>query len=228
MSNKFMKYKQAGQTLIETIVAIFILTTTLTAGLALTIYVLSHSDQTFNEIVATNLAREGVDVIKNMRDTNWLEDDAVGGSYDLKPDCHDDAVSPQDAACYPRVYEGVSGTGYHNYDLTTDGSYSLQFNPTSKSWSLSTVLGYGIYLQPDGTYTHTSLASPPKFFRKVVITRNTGPSFSNGPAAELIVTSVVGWVGKGCSGISAPAFDPALSNCSVTVTERLTNWKDYN
>jgi Tfp pilus assembly protein PilV len=99
---KHIKF-QSGQTLIETIAAIFILTMALTAGLGLTIYVLSHSKTTLDEIVATNLAREGIDVVKNMRDTNWLESDAKAvAPWDLQ-DC---TLNGKTVQCYPRVWEG--------------------------------------------------------------------------------------------------------------------------
>lgn len=65
---------QQGQSLIETIVAIFVLTTGLVSGLALAIYSFGASSDILERITATGLAREGVEVVRRMRDSNWLAD----------------------------------------------------------------------------------------------------------------------------------------------------------
>src|SRR6267154_1116516 len=97
--NKKYKFSE-GQTLIETIVAIFVLTMGLTTALGLAIYVFSNSNRFLNEIVASNLAREGVDAVRMMRDSNWLAGDAAGGSFGLQS-CPD--ISAQ---CYPNDFIG--------------------------------------------------------------------------------------------------------------------------
>ncbi len=217
------KKNEIGQTLIETIVAIFILTTALTAGLALTIYIFSNSERSVSEIVATNLAREGVDVVRNMRDTNWLESDAIGGAYALINNCTLNAFT---FPCFPKTWEGVSNIGYHNYDLTVAGNYRLQYNNSANAWSLG-VGSYALYKQIDGSYTHVANGTS-VFSRKVVLSKNTNAPFGAANFSELIVTSVVAWTGKTCLGTAAAiASDPSNTNCNVAVTERLTNWKDY-
>jgi hypothetical protein len=219
--------KQLGQTLIETIGAIFILTTALTAGLALSIYVLSHSELTLNEITATNLAREGIDVVKYMRDTNWLESDAKNASPWNLADCD---LNGKTVQCYPRVWEGVAG--YHNYGaFAINGSYSLAYNNSNNTWSMDANPGaYALYLQSDGSFTTNSTGGIPTFARKIVVTHNTtAPLFSGDSPdnlSELVVTSIVGWAGRNCTSMGNPP-DPSITNCNVVVTERFTNWKDY-
>src|SRR6185436_5586231 len=101
---------QTGQSLIETIAAIFILTMALTAGLGLAIYAFSRSAVSENQVVASNLAREGIDVVRAMRDTNWMESDKKGNpAWDLQT-CNDIGGK----LCYPKAYDGVSGGGFHN------------------------------------------------------------------------------------------------------------------
>src|SRR3989344_2406253 len=64
--------KEKGQTLIETVVALFVLTTGLTAGLSLAIYSFSTTTEISRKIIATGLAREGIEVARRQRDSNWL------------------------------------------------------------------------------------------------------------------------------------------------------------
>lgn len=221
--------KQSGQTLIETIVAIFILTMAITSGLAVTIYVLSNSGVSLNQVVATNLAREGVEMVRNMRDTNWLESDAYAAtdpSYALST-CNDASVSSSDFTCYPKAWDGVSAFGYHGYNLTQAGNYSLTRN-SNGTWSLNqSPSSYALYLQSDGSYGPTGSGNP-QYYRKISISHVTDSgTFGSGSNSEIVVTSTVGWSGKGCSVMTGVPPDPATTNCNAVVTERLTNWKDY-
>ncbi len=64
---------ESGQSLIEMIIAIAIILTGLIGALALTISNLSGTQESNTRVVASNLAREGIDVVRNIRDTNWLK-----------------------------------------------------------------------------------------------------------------------------------------------------------
>ncbi|MBX4205129.1 MAG: type II secretion system GspH family protein [Candidatus Doudnabacteria bacterium] len=222
---------QSGQTLLETIIAIFILTTVLTAGLSLTIYSLSHSDRTGEEIIATNLAREAIDVVRNMRDTNWLESDGRA-TYDLATDC---AIGANTFSCFPKAWEGVplSAGSSHYYPLTA-GTYRLEFDPVTNSWNLAvSPVSYAMYRDTDGYYSYSALGAVgvPIYSRKIVITHIYGNPFSasDNPTnlSELRVTAVVGWTGRGCQAMTGTPPDPSTTNCSVAASENLTNWKDY-
>lgn len=76
-----MKYKiknskgeiQGGQSLVEMIVAIAIILTGLVGALSLTISNLTGVDEAGTRVVASNLAREGIEVVRNFRDANWLK-----------------------------------------------------------------------------------------------------------------------------------------------------------
>lgn len=214
--------KQSGQTLIETIVAIAVLTTALTAGLALTIYVLSHSDRSAEQVVAVNIAREAVDVVRNMRDTNWLESDAVGGGYDLTS-C---TIGSNQFNCFPQAWDGVPAAGYHNYILTDNANYRLELTGAGSTWKLVANPNYRLTLGADGLISHLASNPPFNYSRKVTISHDPTPPFGGGSLSELVVAVTVGWKGRGCSSMDVN-WDPSTTNCNVVVTERLTNWKDY-
>ncbi len=66
----------SGQGLLEVIVAIGIITASTVTTVALIINTMIVSNISQQQIIAINLAREGVEIIRGIRDTNWLQVDA--------------------------------------------------------------------------------------------------------------------------------------------------------
>ncbi len=62
-----------GQGMVEMVVAIAVILTGVIGALALTVSNLSGVGESSTRIVASNLAREGIEVVRNIRDTNWLK-----------------------------------------------------------------------------------------------------------------------------------------------------------
>ncbi len=89
-----LKHYPKAQTLIETLAAIFILTMGVTAGVGLANYALGSSTSITQQVIATGLAREAVEAIKSMRDTNWLQ------SGTINSDCYNFASGGNDGSCY--------------------------------------------------------------------------------------------------------------------------------
>ncbi len=77
---------QSGQSLVEMIIAIAIIITGLVGALTLTISNLSGVDEAGTRVVASNLAREGVEVARNFRDANWLQNLAWDSGLSLGND----------------------------------------------------------------------------------------------------------------------------------------------
>jgi Tfp pilus assembly protein PilV len=75
-NNKNLKRgKGSGFTLIEIVLSIFIMSMALVSIFsAFSIIVISTSD-TLNQLTATYLAQEGMEMVRNVRDTNWLNMD---------------------------------------------------------------------------------------------------------------------------------------------------------
>jgi len=57
----------------EMMIAIFILVVTLTATIVLVATSIRAGRDSINRLIATNLAREGIEVVRNIRDSNWIE-----------------------------------------------------------------------------------------------------------------------------------------------------------
>jgi len=67
-----MTKNQKGFTLIEAMIAIGLIVTGLTGVLVLINRAIGFNSLAFNRLVASSLAQEGVEVVRNIRDTNWL------------------------------------------------------------------------------------------------------------------------------------------------------------
>src|SRR3989344_2240320 len=70
--------RSKGFTLVEALVTLVILSTALGPSLILTSNITKTSTRTKNNLIAANLAQEGVEVIRSIRDTNWF----TGNSFD--------------------------------------------------------------------------------------------------------------------------------------------------
>jgi len=67
-----IKKTKTGQSLLEMIFAISIMLIVVTAVLALTAANIFGQRESELQIVANNLAREGIELVRNIRDSNWL------------------------------------------------------------------------------------------------------------------------------------------------------------
>lgn len=72
----FVKYqKRKGFTLIEVIIAIAVFTIGITAAFNLALSNYLTDQENFDRVVGSNLAREGIELVRNVRDSNWLRAD---------------------------------------------------------------------------------------------------------------------------------------------------------
>lgn len=227
-----MIHDQQGQTLIETIVAAFILTTAVVTGLGLAIYSLSLSKTSANQIIATSLAREGIDVVRLYRDSNWLLAEPDPAQAD--PDITDDLQSCPDLGgrfCYPKVYDGpFKDLNQATYPAFGNGSYRVSFNPSTRVWNMETVANYDLYLQADKTYSHNPNGFS-SFARQIKI--NFLPitdGTCSAPCNNRIISveSIVAWRGKNCAEfVGGDDLETLNTRCKILVEEQLMNWKDY-
>ena len=107
----------AGFTLIEVIVAIFIITVGVGGTVTLINQTISFTQITSSKLVATYLVQEGIEIVKNIRDSNFLEIHKTGtGNWtdDL------DGCSPSDNKFCEGDYAGSSLT---SYDVPFEGNF---------------------------------------------------------------------------------------------------------
>ncbi len=207
--------REAGQTLIETLVGIFILVTGLISATTLAVYSFNATDSSSKQVVGTALAREGIEAIKNIRDTYWLNDVLV--------DCSPSMGSGQ--VCY-RNWQGT-GQG----KLMKNSTYAVDFaisggNPV---WILDKHNGstYDFTLNYDpatGQYQNIGPGTPSIYARRIDIDEDNNFPYSV-LDPKLIVTSTVWWKSRQCPQTNNPSSLP--SSCKVVLNMYLTNWKNY-
>ena len=123
-----------GFTLLEVIVAIFILTVGVGSAFMLISQTLSAASLVKENLIASYLVQEGMEIVRNIRDTNWLQfspwDD---GLICLTPSCDFQADYATLTFTETTDFEKCSDPGYncHSYDghpLKIDGGF---YNYTS-------------------------------------------------------------------------------------------------
>lgn len=85
-------HNQKGQSLLELLVALFILVMVLTATVALIVNSINAGRESRNRLVAANLAREGVEIVRSIRDSNWIDPGNPTGLPPVNPPNWDDGL----------------------------------------------------------------------------------------------------------------------------------------
>lgn len=159
-----MSYKsfQKGFLLADVMIAVFITTSALVAIMAAMSPSLKTEFFKRDEIIATGLAQEGIELIRNIRDNNWKT-------------CTDHAAGP---CIRPRVPMSAFLAPFPASNTTVCPSYDYKYNdlPTTPLLPCSATTGYR-YLKPDpitGVYATTDAATGAKFMRTITIQSPTG------------------------------------------------------
>ena len=238
-----------GQTLIETLAAIFILVMGITSAVGLATYAFGSSTTVTKQIIATGLAREGLEAVKNMRDTNWLTQTSIdtncysfASSTDSNADCYthwlDDSalavpycINPSSnfAACGGDIASTTYALGFDSNNIAAPNFWIL----LPQTGSLSPKYGLNFNSANSGTTgfyspgaTGVSCASGSSdYCRKITITKITSPPYDQATTGPLLeVQSQVWWLDKKCPKVNDW---PGLGKCSVELDTYLTNWKNY-
>lgn len=223
-----------GQTMLELVLASGVLLTTVTAAITLIVRTTVVGQTSSGKSEALNYAREGLEVVRMIRDSNWLkidrnmtEDDGSGTMVSIPWDENSARIN-----------------GEHDAAVELIGSYPLAINPASQryildyspsgdwpnaGWGLR-VVGTGASplkivrrMNDEGQYTTQNVAaciSPTcvttRYCREITVTNATETSGPN-TVPYLLVTSTVTWpTGNDCANPSAK---------SVSLSTRLYDWR---
>ncbi len=219
----------AGQTLVETVVGIFILTIGISTALGLAVSMFNASTSAVKQVIGAGLAREGVEAVFNMRATNWLKGAIVANCWNY-PTSTTDAVCHQDW-----LNPGVSGS----YNISAAGSYVLDINPTNADtapqnthWTFTqqgASPNYRLYYDAAATSgvlykTSATGAVPSDYYREIVLTLETPSYYQATIGNRLKVISRVWWNDKGCP---SSATWPTSGKCRIELVTYVTNWRNY-
>ena len=175
-----------GLTLIETLLAVFIMTMAVSAMVGVSIYNFAVNNRALNQAVALNLAREGAEAVRNMRDLNWLPGPGRTGVDFCGDDTKPEYIAP-DEYCYDEYRQWASSipqpclsggcqvdmdlptggdNGWTDWRFRTDNDYSLYKNTATVS-------------QNTFTYYDRQASGAPQFYRKIKLSFNTASPYTS-------------------------------------------------
>lgn len=162
-----------AQTLLELIIAIGVILVSTFSATTLIVTTITSGQVSQTKVEAANLAREGVEVVRGLRDTNTL------------------------LASQNLVY-GPTGTTYTWDSGLNAGQYQAIFSDTTNAWTLSAYnAAQDTISQPQGkTYLTQNCAANctrTKYHRRITLSKPNDTFFAAGDASYINVVSVVWW-----------------------------------
>ncbi|MFC1613367.1 hypothetical protein ACFL23_03480 [Patescibacteria group bacterium] len=157
-----------GQGLIEAIAGIFVIVIGLIGVLSIAHSSISSHYEAKTRIIAANLAREGVEVVHNIRDSNWI----AGRNWD------NGLYSIND-------YHGVPVFAYNG-----DNSWQIDFNPDNFSdvdteiYEFQSGVYKGLFLQKDPSSVNAVKTLYKRFITLKVICYDSSSGIEDAPLAK--------------------------------------------
>lgn len=187
--------------MVEVLVALMILIIGAMGSLRLFGVASVNNELTKERVIATNLAREGIEAVRNIRDTNWLRfagerricwnnldaSTCVDVNSDSVADTRIENNSPYTAAFSPTTHRWqLSATGISNRldigdgEIAYDAPYNLKLDPTT------------------GLYNHATGVDSPYYREIYTEYLNSNQSSASDPSANILrITSRVQWFDRG-------------------------------
>lgn len=163
----------SAETLVEVIIALGMMMTVMAGASSLYVSSQRSTAQSRNDLIAENLAAEGVEMVSSMVDTNFLK------------------FAPQANQCWDaRAYDG--SVNLDNCDAPgnkiADGTYILKINPGNYKWELSAKSAalsadlsqssdeeYILKLDPETSLYNHDLGVETRFYREIKIEKFSDP-----------------------------------------------------
>ncbi len=158
--------RASGETLLEVVIAVTLLTLVLASAFGVLIQVAASNVNSLHRVEGLNIAREGIEAVRNIRDTNWLK---YSGDRRGKWLCLDTVATPD--ACPNDDLELIS-EGIYKIDFSDDAErYFLEKidEPFMAKGTLPTE-DFRLYETAEGRISHVNSGEALSFYRQIQIT----------------------------------------------------------
>lgn len=131
---KTLVKKINGFTLLEVLVSIFILFIVTSASTAVVSRALSTTSNIKSKLIASELSQEGLELIRNIRDANWIEnkDNPTAWDYGLEQGDWETDYQSQLLAYVGRYFK-INSSGFYNYAVGDDTKFVRKITIQKKS-----------------------------------------------------------------------------------------------
>ncbi len=160
--------QKKGFTLIELILALGVFTVGIIAAMTLVMADANRAQENMDNVLAANLAKESLDLVRNIRDSNWLRIDANDtGSCNLGSLCSWDYGLNQSNYIYLDYLDSQKTPN----DLLTENAFNC-LGSESIATCLSNCGGNcRLYRNTDGFYSHDNTGFPTTVYRIIRLKR---------------------------------------------------------
>ena len=116
----------------EVLISFFVLAIGLTGSLSIIVSAGKANKTHQNRLIATNLAQESLEAIRNIRDTNWLVYSSnLRECWNFWPDTDENGIiDASDAPCVPNT------DGQNDHPIPGGQSFLVDFDPDNFQWNL--------------------------------------------------------------------------------------------
>ncbi len=189
--------KTKGETLVEVLISVVVLTTVLTSAFLVLSRAVKANIDVKNRIIAINIAREGIEAVRNIRDSNWLR---FSGDRRNKWLCVNGETPCEEMATgfYTIEFKSEDQDSPEEFILT-DVANTSALNLDIESYKY--YQDFRLYIDKDtGRYTYETVEnSPTIFYRQIELEVDDNVETPGGDRKKLKVISRVGWMEEGQS-----------------------------
>lgn len=154
-----VKMKNKGFTLLEVIIAIFLVLVGITGTFALITKTMGVMAVSSSRLIAAYLSQEGIEVIRNIRDTNWIEgaltwDDGLlcgAPPCDWEADYQAQTLNDE----YDGDYLNIDGNGFYSYSTGIPTKFKRKITIAPDGSDILKVTVMVEWKEKGETYIHT-------------------------------------------------------------------------
>jgi Tfp pilus assembly protein PilV len=136
-------FKTRGFSLIEVPVALYIISTGVLAAMALILQTINTGKINTSTVTAAALAQEGIELVRQKRDTNWL----IGANWQTG------------------ILPAAADRNYTIYLDSTDGSIDVEY-------TVNDIASARLFLDANNFYTHANTTKQTPFYRLITISND--------------------------------------------------------